>query len=71
MKIIFTLLLVTLVALSWSYAQDCPNCSAQNRQPVCAVNGRGNRKTFPNSCFVDSINCEEGQNYRIVSSGAC
>ncbi|XP_018332068.1 serine protease inhibitor Kazal-type 1-like [Agrilus planipennis] len=78
MKAVSGLLLVVFMALSWSCgvtgslgkAQECSGC-ADVYEPVCGVNGKGNRLTFGNACEVDQLNCLEDQDYQIVRPGVC
>ncbi|XP_025829789.1 vasotab-like [Agrilus planipennis] len=78
MKTLAALLLVVFLAQFWSYGEtaslekdeDCPLC-LDVYQPVCGINGKGNKKTFPNECELDQYNCFEGDDYELESEDVC
>ncbi|XP_025832192.1 vasotab-like isoform X2 [Agrilus planipennis] len=70
MNKLLPLLLVAFMVQSWSYAQDCPVCTAQY-QPVCGVNGKGHKRTFSNACVLGQTNCAENQDYTFLRAGVC
>ncbi|XP_018332681.1 vasotab-like [Agrilus planipennis] len=78
MKTLSALLLVVFFAQFWSYGetaslekdQACPICAAVY-QPVCGINGKGNKRTFPNKCEMDGYNCFQGDDYELEGDDVC
>lgn len=50
---------------------NCPRFCPAFYQPVCAVNGYGQMRTFGSSCLVTVENCSKNGDYRTIKDGQC
>ncbi|XP_034232206.1 turripeptide Gsg9.2 [Thrips palmi] len=53
------------------YPKECTQVCHKNLEPVCAKNGEGRNRTYPNKCFIDYLNCRENTDFEFVSDGEC